>query len=193
MIPHMKRLILALGTAAGLLAVSAPVAAQASANVTAVPKGSAATVSYQAASTSAQWSPYIGYNYWTGWFGNCTIEAGPVYDPETTNGKYAVIGGGSWNCGTQHTITITTQEQFHVGGSKSWETLSPGGHYFGPATGTYLNGTEVTVRYCGVGYWRTRVQIAAAGYQSYYFYTSSHYASAEGPGCPGYRSAVAPH
>jgi len=141
--------------------------------LTGAPAMAAATT---APNPNAQWSPYIPPQEWDGYFGNCTVKSGPVYDPYTTNGKFDVIGGGTFWCRTIHTYTITVTEYFAL----------PGGNYYAQAgthsysaTNYYTNGIVETGRLCGTGWWYTAVKIAAAGYSPALVFSSTpHYVSA---------------
>lgn len=130
-----------------------------------------------ASTSGAQWSPVFPPQTWYGYFGNCTIKAGPVYDPYTSGGRFAVIGGGQIICSTVHNYRVTTLEYF--------STTGVGASYY-PQTGaaTYsannygFSGILETGRLCGTGYWFTRVTVSATGYSPVYFDSYAHYVSA---------------
>ena len=135
------------------------------------------TVAASAAS-GPQWSPYVAPQYWTGYFGNCDIVAGPVYDPYTSGGRFDVIGGGQLFCGTSHSYQIKTQEYFSsTGAGASYYLISDSGWYSATNSG-FPTAILETGRVCGTGYWFTRVTVGVAGYSSLYFDSNPHYVSA---------------
>jgi hypothetical protein len=130
------------------------------------------------AATAAQWSPYIPPQQWNGYFGNCTIKSGPVYDPYTTSdGRFAVIGGGQLVCGTVHSYRITVQEYFSQTGVGASYYPQAGSNTYS-ATNYGFSGILETGRLCGNGYWFTRVTVSATGYAPLYFDSNAHYVSA---------------
>lgn len=130
------------------------------------------------AASGPQWSPAISPQYWSGYFGNCSIVAGPVYDPYTTGGRYDVIGGGQLFCSTSHSYSVKTQEYFsRTGAGASYYLQSDSGWYSATNSG-FPTSIQETGRVCGTGYWFTRVTVSVAGYSSLYFDSTSHYASA---------------
>ena len=131
---RVKQLTLALVTAAGLLAVGAPVAAQASTNVTAVPKAAwSAKSATRAAAAQAlvigQLNPYTAVTYhlnapYTG----CTFSVGDRY--EGTNG--AAVGMAVANCPSYHTFRILVYLDYETtsGGQYTWQKNVSGTPYY---------------------------------------------------------------
>jgi hypothetical protein len=128
---------------------------------------------------SAQWSK-IPPQEWDGYFGNCTVKAGPVYDPNTTkSGNFDIIGGGTVWCQTIHTYTIKVTEYFALPGGK-WYAQAGSNTY--SATNYATNGIVETGRICGTGWWYTAVTVSVPGYSALTF--SSNEADVSGTlGC----------
>jgi hypothetical protein len=109
------------------------------------------------------WSPYIHYQEWQGYFGgDCTIRSGPVYDPYKSSYGFAAIGGGWLSCATPHTYQIWVQEYFSPTQAGPYYQKGTTGYY---AASNY--GTSAIVgsgRACGTGWWFTRVTVSASGY-----------------------------
>lgn len=125
-----------------------------------------------ASTSGAQWSPYISPQKWTGYFGNCTIRSGPVYDPYTaSDGRFAVIGGGQLQCGTLHSYRITVQEYFSRTGAAGSYYPTVGATTYS-ATDYGFTGILETGRVCGSGYWSTAVTVSTAGYTPLTFYSN---------------------
>lgn len=129
--------------------------------------GAAGTAS-AATYTPGDFNPALSVVY-RGYFGNCSIETGPIVDPYGTSHGFAVIGGGRINCTTRHTFTAVTREY--------WSATGVGASFYSQSANstTYTNSfgfgsrTLETGRVCGTGYWFTRVTVAASGYASLYF------------------------
>jgi len=131
------------------------------------------------AASADSWSPYISAQQWHGYFGNCTVTSGPVYDNYTSTHGFAVIGGGQLICSTAHSYQIRTQEYYSAtGAGASYYPVASSGLY--SATNTGFSGILETSRVCGTGYWFTRVTVSVAGYQSLYFDSYAHYVAANG-------------
>lgn len=143
--------------------------------------GCALVISAGAASAStsgAQWSPSIPPQQWNGYFGNCTIKSGPVYDPYTTSdGRFDIIGGGQLACSTVHSYQITTQEYFSRTGTGASYYPQAGSNTYS-ATNYGFSGILETGRLCGTGYWYTRVTVSTTGYAPLYFDSYAHYVPA---------------
>ena len=120
------------------------------------------------AASADTWSPYIAAQHWYGYFGNCTVTSGPVYDNYTSAHGFAVIGGGQLICSTTHSYQIRTQEYYSATGASSSYYLVANSSLYS-ATNTGFSGILETSRVCGTGYWITRVTVSVAGYQSLYF------------------------
>lgn len=130
------------------------------------------------AASGPQWSPVISPQYWSGYFGNCSILAGPVYDPYTTGGRFDVIGGGQLFCSTSHSYSVKTQEYFSwTGTGASYYLQSDSGWYSATNSG-FPTTIQETGRICGTGYWFTRVTVSVAGYSPLYFDSTPHYVPA---------------
>jgi hypothetical protein len=131
------------------------------------------------AASGPQWSPRIAPQYWQGYFGNCNILSGPVYDPYTTSdGRFAVIGGGQLSCSTIHSYQVRTQEYFSRTGAGTSYYLQSDSGWYSAANYGFPTGIQETGRLCGTGYWFTRVTVSVAGYSTLYFDSNPHYVAA---------------
>lgn len=128
------------------------------------------------AASADTFSPKVPPQY--GYISNCTITAGPVYDPYTSSHGFAVIGGGRLTCSTAHTFQIWTQEYY--------SQTRVGGYYLVSSNGPYsttnygFSGILETGRVCGTGYWITRVTVSLAGYSPVYVDSIAAYVPALG-------------
>lgn len=123
---------------------------------------------------NAQWSYKIQPQVWGGYFGNCTVKAGPVYDPYTMNGNFDIIGGGTLWCQTIHTYTIKVTEYFALPGG-NWYAQAGSNSY--SATNYATNGIVETGRLCGTGWWYTAVTVSVPGYSALTFSSNQAYVS----------------
>ena len=128
------------------------------------------------AASADTFSPTVPPQY--GYVSDCTITAGPVYDPHSSSHGFAVIGGGRLSCYTAHSYQIWTQEYYsrtRVGG---YYLVSTNGPY--SATNYGFSGILETGRVCGTGYWITRVTVSLAGYSPVYVDSTAGYVPALG-------------
>jgi hypothetical protein len=131
---RMKRIILALGTAAGLLAVGAPVAAQASTNISTAPKAAwSATKATRAAAAQGlvvgQLNPYTAVTYYLNApYAGCTFSVGDRY--EGSNG--AAVGMAVADCPSYHTFRILVYLDYETtsGGQYTWQNNVSGTPYY---------------------------------------------------------------
>jgi hypothetical protein len=134
------------------------------------------------AASADTWSPFITPQQWPGYFGDCTVTSGPVYDnyyPKYTSHGFAVIGGGQLLCNTVHSYQMRTVEFYSgTGAAGSYLPVATSRTY--PATDAGFYGMLETSRVCGTGYWFTRVIVSVAGYQPLYFDSYAHYVAANG-------------
>lgn len=134
------------------------------------------------AASADDWSPFIPPQQWPGYFGDCTITSGPVYDwyyPKYTSHGFAVIGGGQLRCNTAHSYQIRTVEFYSgTGVGASYLPVATSRTYSATDAGFY--GMLETGRVCGSGYWFTRVIVSVAGYQSLYFDSYANKVAANG-------------
>ena len=142
--------------------------------------GACLALASETAASADTFSPYqnLVAKYY-GYFGNCNITSGPVFDPYATSHGFAAIAGGQVNCATRHDIQAWSQQLWSPD-NVHWYNVGTAGHtYFPNSTGF---GTRIleSSRLCGSGYWSTRVTVSVAGYQSLHFDSPSGYVNARG-------------
>jgi hypothetical protein len=131
------------------------------------------------AASADSFSSKVPPQHWYGYFGNCSITAGPVYDPSTSSHGFAVIGGGQLTCTTVHTYQVWTQEYFSATGvGASYYPRGTTGYY--TASNYGFSGIVESGRACGIGHWFTRVTVSVSGYSPIYFDSYANYVPALG-------------
>jgi hypothetical protein len=177
-----KRLILALGTAAGLLAFGTPMAAQASTHLPAPPRAAAAS-----RSTTNCTTPQVGQMNW------CTAKSYPLAAP--WNGCYfsvgdryegsggAAVGMAELDCPYGVTGRILVYLDYHDYANGQEYTYTENTHgtpYYGSSVVTWTGCARTIAEY-----WTTyaKVSINGSPYSAFFKSKDNQYYSA-GPNCP---------
>lgn len=180
---QVKRLILALGTTAGLLALGAPVAAQASTHPAVAPSAAAARPAARAAAAQqlivGQLNPYTAVpHYLVAPFNGCTFAVGDRY--EGSGG--GAVGMATISCPSPHTyrIVVYLDYQANNGQDYTYRSNTAGTPYYGYSAGVWTGCvTNVSTN------WTTYASISIDGSPySVYFLSGKDKPYAAGPNCP---------
>lgn len=108
------------------------------------------------ASAADDFNPHL-VSTWEQQYGDCTIWSGPVVDPQQDRHGFAVLAGGEMECGSDHHFTIIATEMFSsTGASDSYYPLDGAGSAVVTGRGS---GLVESTRWCGTGWWFTRVTV----------------------------------
>jgi hypothetical protein len=170
---HIKRLILGLGTAAGVLALSAPVAAQASTHPAPAVHGSTAmpVMGGQAATGTGNASKVmnVGSNGIPYTIGSCTFVVG-----DHREANYTASGEADIKCPAGENYRIKVYLDYSSNGQ--WKTATSNSASFYGAGGTYWDvwtaGMCSTTGQWANYYWVTAAEISFNGGPWYYWYYS---------------------
>ena len=179
----MKRLAVALGAAAGLLALGVP-AAQASTHSAATPSAAAASTASRASGSQqlsvGQLNPYTARYYsLAAPYSGCTFAVGDRY--EGSGG--AAVGMATISCPSAHTYRVLVYLDYHDyanGQEYTYRSNTRGAPYYEYGLGVWTGcATNVSA------YWTTyaRISIDGSAYSGFFKSQSNQLYSA-GPNCP---------
>ena len=134
------------------------------------------------AASAAEWGSQWGHiPPQSGYFGDCVIMSGPVWDQSGgAPPNFAVIGGGLLDCRTPHTYQMWTQEYFSMTGAPGSYYLVATGYYSASNAGTPM--ILESGRVCGNGYWFTDVTVRLPGYGAWHVPSYANQVQANGRG-----------
>lgn len=176
---QVKRLILALGTTAGLLALGAPVAAQASTHAAVAPNAAGARAATAQQLIVGQLNPQTAITYYlVAPFNGCTFSVGDRY--EGSGG--AAVGMATINCPSPHTYRIVVYLDYQANNGQDYTYLSntAGTPYYGYGESAWTGCvTNVSTK------WTTYASISIDGSPySVYFLSGKDKSYSAGPNCP---------